>query len=137
VFFKQKSKGMMKMVDKSIYKEKNIKILKGNAMDIFTTQLTRVVQTPIKATSLKVKALMKESGSGGLKEDLDHLENHQYYFVDEKKHRQHKNNPEAEVKEEQNEEVKGGDGDLHLVQEALNKDDEEIIDDKNHLDLYV
>lgn len=102
-------------------------------MDIFTTQLTRVVQTPIKATSLKVKALMKESGSGGLKEDLNHLENHQYYFVDEKKHREHKNTPKAEV----NEEVKEGDGDLHLVQQALSKEDEEITDDKNHLDLYV
>jgi len=106
-------------------------------MDIFTTQLTRVVQTPIKATSLKVKALMKESGSGGLKEDLNHLENHQYYFVDEKKHREYKSPPKAEVNEEQNEEVKEGDGDLHLVQQALSKEDEEIIDDKNHLDLYV
>ena len=49
-------------------------------MDIFTTQLARVVQTPIKPANLKVKALLKESGAGKLKEDLDHLENHDYYF---------------------------------------------------------
>ena len=49
-------------------------------MDIFTTQLTRVVPIPIKPASLKVKALLKEAGAGKLKEDLDHLENHDYYF---------------------------------------------------------
>jgi len=48
-------------------------------MDIFTTQLTRVVQTPIKPTSLKVKALLKEAATDKLKEDHDHLENHDYY----------------------------------------------------------
>ncbi|NQY34894.1 MAG: hypothetical protein HRT37_08015 [Alteromonadaceae bacterium] len=49
-------------------------------MDIFTTQLTRVVQTPVKKADLKVKALIKEAGIGKLKEDHDHLENHEYYF---------------------------------------------------------
>lgn len=50
-------------------------------MDIFTTQLTRVVPVPIKPANLKVKALLKEAGTGKLKEDPDHLENHDYYFA--------------------------------------------------------
>jgi len=49
-------------------------------MDIFTTQLTRVMQTPIKKANLKVKALLKDAGTNKLKEDPDHLENHDYYF---------------------------------------------------------
>ena len=52
----------------------------GEFMDIFTTQLTRVVQTPIKKAKLKVKALIKDAGAHNLKEDHDHLENHDYYF---------------------------------------------------------
>lgn len=54
-------------------------------MDIFTTVLTRVVPVPIKPANLKVKALLKEAGASKLKEDLDHLENHDYYFSDDKK----------------------------------------------------
>lgn len=53
-------------------------------MDIFTTQLTRVVPVPIKPTSLKVKALLKDAASTKLKEDHDHIENHEYYFEQEK-----------------------------------------------------
>ncbi len=49
-------------------------------MDIFTTQLTRVVPVPIKPTNLKVKALVKDAAATKLKEDPDHLENHEYYF---------------------------------------------------------
>lgn len=47
-------------------------------MDIFTTALTRVVPVPIKPANLKVKALLKEAAIGELKEDHDHLENHEY-----------------------------------------------------------
>ena len=63
-------------------------------MDIFTTQLTRVVPVPIKPANLKVKALLKEAGAGKLKEDLDHLENHDYYFGEKKS-----NDEEGEKKE--------------------------------------
>lgn len=52
-------------------------------MDIFTTQLTRVVPVPIKPVSLKVKALLKESANSKLTQDPDHLENHEYYFTNE------------------------------------------------------
>ena len=53
-------------------------------MDIFTTQLARVIQIPIKPANLKVKALLKDAAAGKLKEDLDHLENHDYYFGEKK-----------------------------------------------------
>ncbi|MCP4322450.1 MAG: hypothetical protein GY787_11500 [Alteromonadales bacterium] len=52
-------------------------------MDIFTTQLTRVVPVPIKPVSLKVKALLKEAANSKLTQDPDHLENHEYYFTTE------------------------------------------------------
>ncbi len=52
-------------------------------MDIFTTQLTRVVPVPIKPASLKVKALLKEAANSKLNQDPDHLENHEYYFTSE------------------------------------------------------
>jgi hypothetical protein len=52
-------------------------------MDIFTTQLTRVVPVPIKPASLKVKALLKEAANTKLSQDPDHLENHEYYFSKE------------------------------------------------------
>ena len=51
-------------------------------MDIFTTQLTRFIPVPIKPANLKVKALLKEAGTSKLKEDPDHLENHENYFVE-------------------------------------------------------
>ena len=52
-------------------------------MDIFTTQLTRIVPVPIKPTSLKVKALLKEAANSKLNQDPNHLENHEYYFTSE------------------------------------------------------
>lgn len=42
-------------------------------MDIFTTQLTKVRQTPIKPASLKIKALKKEGKTKALNEQEDHL----------------------------------------------------------------
>ena len=59
-------------------------------MDIFTTELTRVVLLPIKPTHLKVKALLKEAATGQLKEDIDHLENHDCYFISDAKHQENK-----------------------------------------------
>lgn len=87
-------------------------------MDIFTTQLTRVVPVPIKPTEMKVKALLKEAATSKLKEDPDHLENHDYYFI--------KSNQEQA---EQNKQQK------HDVDHQDNSD----IDDENvkHLDIFV
>ena len=64
-------------------------------MDIFTTQLTRVVPVPIKPASLKVKALLKDAANTKLSQDPDHLENHEQYVdlskdhSEKKQHQQH------------------------------------------------
>jgi hypothetical protein len=107
-------------------------------MDIFTTQLVKTIQTPIKSTKLKVKALFKESSSRGLKEDLDHLDNHEYYFIDEKKHKKH----QQEISKSQNstDEVTE-EGKLYLVQQNLNQEESEKVKKdpktKPRLDLFV
>lgn len=110
-------------------------------MDIFTTVLTRVVPVPIKPANLKVKALLKEAGTGKLKEDLDHLENHDYYFADKNK------DTEFESKEDE----KSSDNDVELKKDAANdieESSEKTPDNESdgvtvskdgvkHLDLYV
>lgn len=48
-------------------------------VDIFTTQLTRVVPVPIKPTSLKVKALVKNTAMSALSQDDERLEDDEYY----------------------------------------------------------
>ncbi|WP_057832212.1 hypothetical protein [Colwellia sp. TT2012] len=68
-------------------------------MDIFTTQLTRVVQIPIKPASLKVKALLKEAANSKLSDDANHLENHEYYFTSEED-KYHSSQQETDDKEE-------------------------------------
>lgn len=108
-------------------------------MDIFTTALTRVVPVPIKPASLKVKALLKEAGTGKLKEDLDHLENHDYYF--------------GESKVEQKQESDGSQQENNHTQELTEPTQSASTDETNsssssekqdeskktikHLDLYV
>ncbi|MDO6447092.1 hypothetical protein Q4493_15075 [Colwellia sp. 1_MG-2023] len=54
-------------------------------MDIFTTVLTKVRPTPIKPEKLRVKALKKDAETQKLKEDHDHVENHDLYFIKGKK----------------------------------------------------
>lgn len=97
-------------------------------MDIFTTVLTRVVPVPIKPANLKVKALLKEASTGGLKEDLDHLENHEYYFFDNQKHQENK------AEKQHNSQADSS------VESSEKKADDGISVDKDgtkHLDIYV
>jgi hypothetical protein len=100
-------------------------------MDIFTTQLTRFIPVPIKPANLKVKALLKEAGTSKLKEDPDHLENHDYYFVE--------NSADNDAQDDNNQESK-------LASHQGEVTDENLVDpnskDKStekvkHLDLYV
>lgn len=99
-------------------------------MDIFTTQLTKVMQVPIKPASLKVKGLLKEAGASKLKEDPDHLENHENYFVENKVH---------ENKKEQKQDKKNTKLDEQQLVETT--DDEAVEptskEEVKHLDLYV
>lgn len=107
-------------------------------MDIFTTQLARVVQTPIKPANLKVKALLKESGAGKLKEDLDHLENHDYYFEMSEEASQHQQEEQADNQEK---------AESNANKQTVLSDDETSDDEKieaarsalkaKHLDLYA
>ncbi|MCW8833215.1 MAG: hypothetical protein OQK09_01645 [Colwellia sp.] len=101
-------------------------------MDIFTTQLTRVVPVPIKPANLKVKALLKEAGTGKLKEDLDHLENHEYYFADNEQNSKKQNEQEKQLAAEQAEAAS--------TDKPKTDNADEVFTDKNgvkHLDLYV
>ena len=102
-------------------------------MDIFTTQLARVVQTPIKPANLKVKALLKESGAGKLKEDLDHLENHDYYFEISEEASQHQQEEQTGSQEKAESDTK---------KQTVLSDDEKVEAARSalkakHLDLYV
>ena len=102
-------------------------------MDIFTTVLTRVVPVPIKPTSLKVKALLKDAGAGKLKEDLDHLENHDYYFANDKKKGKDQDNS---VNEENDQTVNADSTD----EQSKDNNDSVVTqspDGSKHLDLYV
>lgn len=108
-------------------------------MDIFTTQLARVVQTPIKPANLKVKALLKESGAGKLKEDLDHLENHDYYFEMSEEASQHQQEEQADNQEKAKSQEKA---DSNANKQTVLSDDEKIEAARSalkakHLDLYA
>ena len=74
-------------------------------MDIFTTALTRVVPVPIKPTDLKVKALVKDTASGKLKEDLYHAENHERYFEKPEGGKKQQGNNSQEQEQEQRQEI--------------------------------
>lgn len=100
-------------------------------MDIFTTQLTRFIPVPIKPASLKVKALLKDAGTGKLKEDPDHLENHDYYFVEKQADNdaQDDNNQESKLAGQQDKITNEKSADSN----SEDKSKEEV----KHLDLYV
>lgn len=101
-------------------------------MDIFTTQLTRVVPVPIKPASLKVKALLKEAATGELKEDHDHVENHEHYFISpdqQKGGEQYKASPQRAKKVKKD-----------LVKDEEDKNESVLVEGKDHklhLDIYI
>ena len=104
-------------------------------MDIFTTQLARVVPVPIKPASLKVKALVKEAANSKLSQDPDHLENHEYYFTSEAE--QYPSSEQDKKKSKQTKTTKGNSSEL-----ALDKPDDDTEVNKElpkgkHLDLYA
>ncbi len=104
-------------------------------MDIFTTVLTRVVPVPIKPANLKVKALLKEAGTSKLKEDPDHLENHDYYFTNDKNEQKESDqNKSSGAEQAEPSNVEPVD-----KKQADNADDgiTESKDGVKHLDLYV
>jgi len=112
-------------------------------MDIFTTQLTRVVQTPIKKANLKVKALRKEAGANKLKEDHDHLENHDYYFEHSVENNRTDLDEESEKSTKEAALTQSPSEDDFLESKRIKKiknEDENVLEDdvpKPHLDIFV
>jgi len=108
-------------------------------MDIFTTVLTRVVPVPIKPANLKVKALLKEAGASKLKEDSDHLENHDYYFGENKLGRE--DNPQNREEDKYIDDEHTARVDAEFSSENQEESNEEGItkskDGVKHLDIYV
>jgi hypothetical protein len=113
-------------------------------VDIFTTALTKVRLSPIKPEKLKVKALNKEPETRELTEDFDHLENHDLYFINEKKQReQEQQKQKTKHSEVENHEF----SDKNIIpSESVITDKQEILhphkahddeDDSKHLDIFV
>ncbi|SEK84394.1 hypothetical protein SAMN05216262_10393 [Colwellia chukchiensis] len=110
-------------------------------MDIFTTALTRVVPVPIKPAELKVKALAKSAAEQGVSDDVQGLEDHEYYYQkssDQDSSRQSKQ--QAEKQQSDNSDL-----DANAKINQQNKQDTDpsadVIskdkDGKPHLDIYV
>ncbi len=96
-------------------------------MDIFTTQLTRVVPVPIKSENLKVKALLKEAAIKKLKQDSDAAEEHDYY-LDLSPKDEEESNADDKLTEEKD----------ALPQNNLHDDKAKEHDNEEpHLDLYI
>ena len=110
-------------------------------MDIFTTQLTRVVQEPIKPANIKVKALLKDAANAKLKEDPDHLENHEYYFTsDSDQYHSSKDGAKQEPKEQQAHPEEEEPAQTEVVTQKATESDTTTGAQKNkpkHLDLYA
>jgi len=114
-------------------------------MDIFTTALTRVRATPIKPEKLRVKSLRKESATAELTDDINHLEDHQLYFIDDESSNnpQHSKKNQTNISSEQVTESIEADTDAVIVskQELLHPKQHEDRDDDGgeikHLDIFI
>jgi len=114
-------------------------------MDIFTTVLTRVVPVPIKPANLKVKALLKEAATGGLKEDPDHLENHDYFVSSMKRAQEKQEQPSRQQQSSDQQTLPqdiveiskpaADDKSLEIIEPAKSKSDRKP--KIKHLDIYI
>ncbi|GLX77078.1 hypothetical protein tinsulaeT_04180 [Thalassotalea insulae] len=108
-------------------------------MDIFTTALAKIRANPIRPDKLRVKALRKESATNELTDDINHLEDHQLYFIDEKTHQQNKGKQQQTKPQQTEEGVKASEDvilhkqDILHPQPAKDNDDDEI----EHLDIFI
>ncbi len=118
-------------------------------MDIFTTVLTKVRPTPIKAEKLRVKALRKEPSTNELTDDVNHLEDHDLYFIDSNsQHQEQKKKHPKEPQAQKREKTEAGQKQNKAIEplEPAITDREEFIhpkeknnkeDDVQHLDIFV
>lgn len=124
-------------------------------MDIFTTQLVKVRQTPIKPSRLKVKGLAKDAQARTLDEEKDHLlgetqsEELHPLLKQAKQDLSQEHNHQGEHDDTNTKpetELVAAEDDQHLLtyekypSTSSNKTEEKDDDDKNqppHLDLFV
>ena len=123
-------------------------------MDIFTTALTRVLQTPIKPVRLRVKPLSKEPSLNKLTDDPDHLENHDQYVNLSKDHSEKKQNQQSMGEHQENvpsflegcvDGIESNTADDYIATVITHKEelihpkkkDDEPDEDIHHLDLFV
>ena len=96
-------------------------------MDIFTTQLARVVFTPIKPTHLKVRALLKEAASGKLRDDAEPFQQFSDVFIStDDSGQQDTTEPSHRSAEQQTTETKTGPSSVLVKGHAI-----------KHLDIFV
>lgn len=98
-------------------------------MDIFTTQLTRIVPVPIQPEKLRVKALIKEAAMGKLKGDEKELVEADYFS-----YKPYSN------KEGNSSEKEANQGTTYSTEEAVTDEtelDEEDNQETKHLDVFV
>ena len=111
-------------------------------MDIFTTQLTRVVPNRLKPAKLKVKGLAKEARSQNIDQEHDHLDEHDKTTATyQRAHEQFSPHGEINPDAEQGENDQQAGNQQQLADKAKdeksqddNKDDEPPI---KHFDLFV
>jgi hypothetical protein len=104
-------------------------------MDIFTTQLVRLVPVPIKPANLKVKALLKEARTSKLKEDPEHLESHNYYFDNKQADNDTNEENEQELKSAEHKSEISDDKSADTTNDKLTEPESK--GGVKHLDLYV
>lgn len=117
--------------------------MRGSVMDIFTTQLTRVVPVPIKRANLKVKALVKESAAHEISEEIDghsvkpHLNGADVYEGDKDEQQQHEQSetPTEIVEPSPVPSDKTGQH-IDLFDDSDDCADDKDLD-KSHLDIFV
>ena len=105
-------------------------------MDIFTTQLTKVRQNPIKPEKLRVKSLNKDAAARSLDEEMDHLDEPQRDIDKAQQFEQHYHQSTDEPKEdekvaEQSVELKGSE--QSKAKKTHDDDDTPL----THLDIFV
>lgn len=105
-------------------------------MDIFTTQLTRVVPVPIMPVSTKVKALSKEARTRALEQETDHQQTPEYVRAQQKKLRKIKQ------QQDQQQQQATGQDDAASAQPtqanaATEQDTQQTKPETPHFDLFV
>lgn len=105
-------------------------------MDIFTTQLTKVRQTPIRPEKLRVKSLNKDVGTRALDDEKDHIEESQRDIAKAQQFEQHYSQAEKQQAEPQQTQ-ENPNVEESLEKSSASKDDDDKDRPLEHLDIYI